>query len=36
MSSEDLRTRILESPDDRFGIRKTEARITLMRGIPLN
>jgi len=36
MSSESLQTRILESNDDEFGIRNTEARIALMRGISLN
>ena len=36
MSSEDLQTRIIESTDDKYGIRSTETRIALMRGIPIN
>ena len=35
MSPEDLQARISEPNDDGFGIRNTEARIALMRGISM-
>ena len=35
MSAESLQTRILESQDDGFGVRSTEAKIALMRGISI-